>query len=162
MGQSRGGKDWTSFVLKFMHMHESVHGCVRVCSCSSLWLNVGKWEEVNSEREGRGRVSKWRRGWDEGRGVNFNMSFLKLSFDNWQFVQLVKCQESKKIDEVHNRCLRLTLRCGLESHARMRPPKRYRNEISHMYTQRHIYTHTNTRTWLLESTSDMENWSTSI
>lgn len=49
---------------------------------------------------------------EEEKGVNFDMSFLKLSFDNWQFVRLVKCQESKKIDEVHNRCLRLTLRCG--------------------------------------------------
>lgn len=84
-------------------------------------------------------------------GVNFNMSFLKLSFDNWQFVQLVKCQESKKIDEVHNRCLRLTLRCALESHARIRPPKRYRNEISlaHAHTRTHG-TNTQTDTRMLD------------
>lgn len=91
-------------------------------------------ERRERKSEGRGWV-RW-----EGRGVNFDMSFLKLSFDNWQFVQLVKCQESKKIDEVHNRCLRLTLRCGLESHARIRPPKRYRNEISQTHTHKHIRT----------------------
>lgn len=79
---------------------------------NSLWYHAGKCKEAHAER-GRG----W--GEEEGEeeeeewaGVNFNMSFLKLSFDNWQFVRLVKCQESNKIDEVHNRCLRLTLRCG--------------------------------------------------
>lgn len=111
--------------------------------------------ERKSEFEGR-RRSGARRVW--GRGVNFDMSFLKLSFDNWQFVQLVKCQESKKIDEVHNRCLRLTRRCGLESHARIRPQKRYRNEISRTCT--HTNRHAHTR--LLKSTSDMKKWSTSI
>lgn len=89
-------------------------------------------------------------------GVNFNMSFQKLSFDNWQFVQLVKCQESKKIDEVHNRCLRLTLRCGLESHARIRPLKRYRNKISHTHahTQTNTPAQTDTHTYTLLSAGE--------
>lgn len=151
-----GGEGWTSFVLLSVYtcMIMSTRVCVRatVGGENSPWWHVGKCKEVYAARDGRGRVSK--SGGEvvgrEGRGVNFDVSFLKLSFDNWQFVQLVKCQESKKIDEVHNRCLRLTLRCGLESHARIRPPKRYRNEISHMHTKTHsqTYTHTNRYTHL--------------
>lgn len=125
--RERGGvEDWTSFVLSSV--------CAYMCMIMSVWkfssdgVNAKRYMLTEREREGGGE-EEWAGVEDglEGRGVSFDMSFLKLSFDNWQFVQLVKCQESKKIDEVHNRCLRLTLRCGLESHARTRPPKRYRN-----------------------------------
>ena len=188
MGWSGGGvggdEDWTSFVLSSVCAYLCVimSACLSVCTCAQLWEEILQWrqcrgnaKEAHASREGGGgggtSEQERRRGSGGGGGVNFDMSFLKLSFDNWQFVQLVKCQESKKIDEVHNRCLRLTLRCGLESHARIRPPKRYRNKIPHAHTHTHTVTHTrktNTQTdahnldGCTESTSDMENWSTSI
>lgn len=142
--------------------------CVRVCRRDVVWGTTQKGcryksMEIYAEAEcgALEEEGEWGSG---GGGVNFDMSFLKLSFDNWQFVQLVKCQESKKIDEVHNRCLRLTRRCGLESHACIRPPKRYGNEICCTHTRMHANTHKqiHTRTRLLKSTSDMKNWPTSI